>query len=487
MTNTASPAEWTEDLAEYTRLYLNAYQQNVPKSVPGYSVAVYQNGQRILAEGYGFADKESETQMTEEHMFHVASQSKTITTIAIMQLVEQGKLSLDDKASQHIPEMLDNPDEHVHNITIRELLCHKSFLSRDMEKNFWTLQEPFPDEAELIETLKTQPHIELPKEKDAEKRMKYSNYGYGALGLVLERASGQNFEAYVTEHIFKPLGLTDKDITVEYKPQNKNRQATAYSRMGLGGKQVGFRESAITTNALASATGVCATPSAMARIFSIFLPGNDELLTPQSKAEMITPDGMQPLNYPDYGLGIRKHNSCHGHSGGSPLEVSYTFANPKNGTVVSVSFNNISGPNYELGDSLHNICSFFSEHPKKSEKLAAYNLQEFVHPYNIFHTLARKNDKGEDVIYLPTGGTKNPFTDPIELHQNSDNPEHFTAKVKAENSYPGEKAIFTRDDDDRITLLTLGGLHYLPPDILESVMKKVNTSRPPERQTVLQR
>lgn len=483
MTLPASPEQWANDASRYIEKCMPYFSAHMPGQFAGLSVAVYQHGKPVFAHGYGFADKEDGTEMTPEHMFHAASHTKTVTAIATMQLAEQGKLALDDKASDYIPEMKENPDEHIQNITIRDLLAHKAKLQRDAGVGFWSLLEPFPSKEELLEIARTEPHTELPNDTNPEEHYKYSNYGYALLGQVIEKASGKSYEEYVTEEIFKPLGLTDKDITVDYKPQNQSRQVTAYSIPDADGTQQPFKEEAITTNGFAPATGLCATPGALARIFSALLPDDDTLLSRESKEHMVQPDALHPNHFKTYGLGLTKYEdpSRYGHGGMSPLEISYTTVNPENGIVVCVAENAASSQGWAINQSLHNTCEFFRKHPP-SEALKEYDDHIFQTHSGRFLTAARKTEDGKDVVYLGTPNTLEPFTHSAvcELIPQEGKPGLFNIlSKKSDINIREEETRFTKDGDGTITMLDIGGTKLFTPKVHEAIRARQNIRKAP--------
>src|SRR5690349_20803307 len=127
--------------------------------------------------------------MTAEHVFRVASHSKMFTATAIMQLVEQGKLRLDDRAAAYVSWL--NSDA-----TLRQLLNHAGGVIRDgLDADFWRVEQPFPD-VEMLRALAPDAGILPPNTA-----FKYSNIGFGLLGQVVEAVSGVTYNQYVQEHI----------------------------------------------------------------------------------------------------------------------------------------------------------------------------------------------------------------------------------------------------------------------------------------------
>jgi len=174
------------------------------KRVPGMSVCVFRNGKVVFAKGYGFANIELSVPATEETIYEIASLTKPFTATAIMMLVEEEKISLEDPASKYFPEA----PATWRSITIRHLLNHTSGLSDFFaipalrsESGFEWEREYRPEELLhlIYQTLLQAP----PGEK-----WSYSNMGYYLLGLVIEKVTGNTYEQFLSRRIFQPLGMT---------------------------------------------------------------------------------------------------------------------------------------------------------------------------------------------------------------------------------------------------------------------------------------
>src|SRR5690606_15345377 len=166
----------------------------------GAQVAVRVEGDLLLDCAIGMADIDNEVALKQDHLFRVASHSKTFTAVAVMQLAERGLLRLDDEAGTHVPEIV-NSD--MAGVTVRELLAHGSGMIRDGDNcDFWDVSRPFPDRDELIRTITDHGKVLEPNE-----HFKYSNIGYSLLGLIIESASGTDYRDYVTRNIVERLDL----------------------------------------------------------------------------------------------------------------------------------------------------------------------------------------------------------------------------------------------------------------------------------------
>ena len=170
------------------------------------SVLVLHKGEVILNESYGLADKENKVPFTNDVQFPVGSIAKSMTAMAILQLEEEGKLSVTDRLSEYMPEL-----PHANQITLHQLLNHSSGLTDFLEveeiKNSYT--KPHSKE-EIINSFKDQPLKSKPGEKYA-----YISSDYFLLGQVIEKVSGEEYSTYLQNHIFKPAGMNDTFVMNE--------------------------------------------------------------------------------------------------------------------------------------------------------------------------------------------------------------------------------------------------------------------------------
>ncbi len=184
--------------------------------IPGASLAIAREGQLVYARGFGLADRDVKTPVDPDSLFRIASVSKPITGVAIMQLVQDEKLHLEDKVLDYIPsephfEDGGKFDERWKQITIVECLSHTGGWDRAVS------YDPMFQAIRMAKSLKIDlpilpEHIiryqlGQPLDFDPLTRYAYSNFGYSILGRIIEKVSGQPYEKYVQEAIFKPLGI----------------------------------------------------------------------------------------------------------------------------------------------------------------------------------------------------------------------------------------------------------------------------------------
>jgi len=182
---------------EYIRAEMQAQQ------IPGLALAVIKDGKMIIARGYGFANVEHQVPVKPETIFQSGSTGKQFTATAVMMLVEEGKLSLDDKITKYFP---DGP-EAWQKITVRHLLTHTSGMT-DYPPDF-DLRRDYTED-DLFQRIKSIPLAFQPGEK-----WSYSNLAYVMLGILIHKVSGKFYGDYLQERIFKPLEMTTARIISE--------------------------------------------------------------------------------------------------------------------------------------------------------------------------------------------------------------------------------------------------------------------------------
>src|SRR6202522_4447911 len=165
--------------------------------IPGAVLLVGHNGQIIRSKAYGDRALEPRHEvMTLDTIFDLASLTKVIaTTTAVMQLVEQGKVRLNDPVAKYLPEFAQNGKEDV---TVRQLLTHYSGLEPDLD-----LKTPW----EGKETAYRMAFADTPEDAPGSK-FSYSTCHFIVLGALVERVSGETLDEYSARHIFTPLRMT---------------------------------------------------------------------------------------------------------------------------------------------------------------------------------------------------------------------------------------------------------------------------------------
>jgi CubicO group peptidase (beta-lactamase class C family) len=173
--------------------------------IPGLSLAIVRDGRITKAQGYGFANVELNARATKQTVYEIGSNTKQFTAAAIMMLVEDGRVHLEDSVTKYFPEA----PEAWRGITLRHLLSHTSGIQNHVAIPHWLdvfktnlAFETTPPRDELLKMF-----FKLPLEFRPGETWAYDNTGYYLLGIIIEKASGKSYWQFLDERIFKPLGM----------------------------------------------------------------------------------------------------------------------------------------------------------------------------------------------------------------------------------------------------------------------------------------
>jgi CubicO group peptidase (beta-lactamase class C family) len=255
----------------------------------GIAAAVVRGNDTLLMKGYGKADVEWNVPMPADALFEIGSITKQFTTVALLQLRDDGKLSLDDEITKWLPDF----DMRGNKVTLRRLLDHTSGIKGLTEMpEFGNLSSNprFPRDSAYA-LIKRYPF----DFKTGEAQI-YNNSAFWLLGLVVEKASGTTYENYVEKKLFEPLGM--KRSMYCNSAENVERRAHGY------GVQNGVIRRA-PTNVHTwpfSAGSLCSTAGDMVTWLKALHGG--KLLSPKSYAEMTTPAKLNDGTVTRYGMGI---------------------------------------------------------------------------------------------------------------------------------------------------------------------------------------
>jgi N-acyl-D-amino-acid deacylase len=214
------------------------------QKVPGAALAVTRKGRLVYARGFGFADVERQVPVARTDLFRIASVSKPFTAVAIMQLVDNGKISLDDPVLKHIklkPLLVPgaNLDPRWQNITVQHCLQHTggwdrdksydpAFRPWDIAKAFG-MRPPVPP-GNIVRYMMGQPLDFEPGERYA-----YSNLGYLVLARVLEAVTRQSYAAYIKNEVLRPLGIKSMRLGRALATNRADGEVKYYDRQRRSG------------------------------------------------------------------------------------------------------------------------------------------------------------------------------------------------------------------------------------------------------------
>jgi D-alanyl-D-alanine carboxypeptidase len=255
---------------------------------PSVSIAIVEQGKVVYAKAFGNASLSPDRPADVHTRYAIGSVSKQFTAAGILLMMEQGKLSLDDKVSKFFPDLT-----RANEITIRQLLSHTSGYSDYAPQDYiipeWT--KPTTADAILNEWAKK------PLDFDPGTRWQYSNTNYVLAGRILEKASGEPLMEFLRKHFFDPLGIHSAgDCGVDKTPED----AVAYTRYALGPARPALREG---PGWYFAAGELCMTPSDLALWDVAFL--HKQILDARSYGEFTREVRLANGNATHYALGLQ--------------------------------------------------------------------------------------------------------------------------------------------------------------------------------------
>ena len=274
--------------------------------VPGLAIAIVRNDSVVFAKGYGVLEAGKPALITEHTRFAIGSTTKAMTSASLAMLVDEGKLHWDDKVIDIIPEFRLYDPYATRELTVRDLLTHRSGLgSTDL---LWSFAENDYSPMEMIRRLRyVKPASSFRSQWD------YQNIVYAIGGYIVERVSGTPWATFVQTRIFKPLGMTESIALVSQLPGQPNL-AVPHSESHDTVRVVPIR----STDLVAPAGSVWSSVSDMSKWMRFVLDsgrvGDKRLISAATFREMVTPQIRVPMelypalslvhpNFLNYGLG----------------------------------------------------------------------------------------------------------------------------------------------------------------------------------------
>jgi CubicO group peptidase (beta-lactamase class C family) len=324
------------------------------RHVPGAAWGIVIDGELAHVGVAGYRELPSKSPVTRDSVFRIASMTKSFTAMAILKLRDEGKLSLDDLAEQHVPELrgLRYPTTDSPKITVRNLMSHAAGFPED---NPWGDQQLAATEDDFTRMLQQG----IPFSNPPGLAYEYANYGFAILGRIVTNVSGKPYRQYIAESILGPMGMSS--TTLEPASVSPDRLAHGYRWEDEQWKE----EPPLADGAFGSMGGMLTSVSDLSKYVGAFLaawPPRDGAETGpvrraslremqqiwRSRPAIVTraADGGPNLNSGGYGYGLRVSQSCDfdhivAHTGGLPGFGSIMQWLPDYGVGI-VAFGNVT-------------------------------------------------------------------------------------------------------------------------------------------------
>lgn len=292
--------------------------------IPGLSIQVTVAG-ASFQKAYGMADIENEVPMNLNSSYKIASVTKPMTAVAVLQLVENGLVNLDDDIRKYVPYF----PEKDFTVTVRQLLSHTGGISHyrsDGEKHF----KIFKSTNEALDIFKDWDLVGEPGI-----HFNYSTYGYNLLGALIENVSGANYESYLSEHVWELSGMQNTELD-RFGEKNSN-QVEEYSTSWWRGVR---KAEQIDVSSRFAGGGVRSTVLDLTLFAESLFSGN--LLNSNIVELMTTPvvvmEGEQyyALGWNTYPL---KGRNVIFHSGAMPQTSAHLMISPEDNIIIAIACN----------------------------------------------------------------------------------------------------------------------------------------------------
>ncbi|MEN5285354.1 serine hydrolase domain-containing protein [Stenotrophomonas lactitubi] len=281
---------------------IDGLMQAYDGQVPGAAVLVLHDGQPVFRRGYGLAVVEDGSAVTPASNFRLASVSKQFTAAAVLLLVEDGRLALDQPARRWLPEL----PPAAAGITLRQLLSHTSGLL-DYEDLMDPADTRQVHDADVLALLAREDRLAFAPGT----QYRYSNSGYALLALIVGRAAGTGFASFLQQRIFRPLGMAH---TVAHQDGVDVVAQRVYGYSEVSGHWQRTDQS--TTSAVLGDGGIYSSLGDLARWDAALY--DDRLLSAASRKAMFSPaTTTTEADVPYYGFGWRLNGRMQWHSGES--------------------------------------------------------------------------------------------------------------------------------------------------------------------------
>jgi CubicO group peptidase (beta-lactamase class C family) len=366
---------------------------------PGAAVIVVKDGKTIFRKAYGTANIEKGVALDPQMPFRLGSITKQFTATGILMLAEQGKLAVTDDLTRYLPDY----PTHGKKITLEHLLTHTSGIRSytDMP-GFGAIMQKDMTVQQMIDFFKNEPLQFEPGERYA-----YSNSGYFLLGAIIEKVSGMSYAAFMSKHIFEPLGMND--TAYEGHERTAARRVEGYAR----GKNGFFPAAAISMTQPYAAGALISTVDDLARWDAAIREG--KLLTRASWEKAFTPFKLNNGQTTAYGYGwslrkLRGH-AVIDHGGGINGFVTHAMRLPNDNLYIAVLMNHNGrepGPNY-VADEIAAIAIGKPYPVLKAIALDARTLDQYEGTYRVDEKSNRVVTRIGDQLFLQRGASKIPM------------------------------------------------------------------------------
>jgi CubicO group peptidase (beta-lactamase class C family) len=448
---------WLQSATDYIPDWLE-FQMRASQ-LPGCMIAITHCGKVVFEHAFGSANLDTGEKLTPRHRFRIASHSKSFTAAGIMKLRERRKLRLDDPIGQYVKGL----HPRVAEASIAQLLSHSAGLTRDgADAGQFVDRRAYLNAKELLADLQQPPVIE------AGSRLKYSNHGFGLLGLAIEAITGEPYRDWIAREIVAAAGLRE---TVPDMPLAKGVPfARGHTpRLPLDRRLIVPGDN--SAHAMAAAAGFVSTAADVARFFAQLAPNaKRSVLSAASRREMTRRHWRNPHASLEgyYGLGTMSGSTggwdWFGHTGGFQGYISRTCVVPARELAITVLTNSTDGwAGLWLDGAIH-ILRAFARRGAPSRRVRDWT-GRWWSQWGAVDLVPI----GDSVIAAVPGAI-NPFMDASEIEISG----RDAGKIAVAAGYGshGEPVRRVRNKAGRVTDVWLAGSNLKPEKILNAELER---------------
>ncbi len=447
-----------QDVTALLNVWLEA--QKDYEDIPAIMGVAVKDQDVIWSGSFGKSNVEEDIESNINTACSVCSVSKVFTATAIMKLVSEEKLQLDQEIKDILPfYSIKQAFPDGGNVTIESLLTHSSGVPRDTKHSYWSGPDfPFPSKEELVKNLSEMETIYA-----VGTDIQYSNLGYALLGLVIEEISGISYKKYIETEIFQPLGMHNSVVEMQ-KSTYGNEHAFGYTASNRNGSRK--RASFYQTRAMQPAAGISTSALDLAKFaswqFRLMDATEPELLTPAALKRMYEIQATNENGRAKRGFGYEVFTDSEGnkwvmHGGICPGYVSFFKMNVTNkmAYTILVNANRVRALRYVNSViEIFNKAESISQSKTKKNDLSEYAGFYDLTPWNSEYYISPWGD-GLVALYLPTESVK------YALYFYKHKEDDVFQLINEQNELTGEELIFHRNEIGIITKVrNEGNFHY---------------------------
>jgi CubicO group peptidase (beta-lactamase class C family) len=448
---------WLKPALDYIHDWLD-FQMRASQQ-PGCLVAIAHRGKIVAEYAFGHANLATGEKLTPRHRFRIASHSKSFTAAGIMKLREQRKLRLDDPVGQYVKGL--HPE--VAATTIGQLLSHSAGLTRDgANAGQFINSRPYLNKQELMAELQQPPAIEPGV------RLKYSNHGFGLLGLVIEAVTGEPYRDWIACEIIDVVGLRE---TLPDMPLPKAAPLAQGHTPRLPLERRLVIPGDTSCNAITPAAGFVSTAADVARFFAQLAPNaKRSVVSSASRREMTRRHWRNPHASIEgyYGLGTMSGSTAgwdwFGHTGGLHGYISRTAVIPACELTIAIFTNSSDGWALPWVDGAMHILRTFATRGAPQKQVQDWT-GRFWSTWSAFDLVPIG-----DRVLVATPQAFNPFMDVAEIEVTGRD-KGLIATAAGYSSY-GEAVRRVRSKTGKVTEVWLAGSKLRPEKTVAAEMER---------------